>query len=323
VRTTALCLVVLAGCIDEFSGSNVQFDFSPAMPVQAPVGTMPSSTELPANVHFTLYAFQEDPMVGRLFAVQDFEIHKIVDLGSPCFIDVGSHVPHPGLHVSQYAKVIGMDTGITDITMPPPGATEQQKIDAATAVQREMNVQALAGDTGLKVVSGASDAVYGDVAADCNDTSKIPPPDCIDDASNKRRLEMCQAMWKQNPEYFEGTDRVLTAPLSGVTHGMVDGQNPVNLAPVGGAQFFVDEALDGFDGFAVYWQFDDANKDGMPDYPTGFPDAEKTPLGQLMLFGRPTTPTRDVIHIHMTSPSSPLTAELAIFANLGNDTTNF
>jgi hypothetical protein len=323
VRTTVLALVVLAGCVDEFSGSNVQFDFSPSMPSQAPAGAMPKATELPTNIHFTLYAFQEDPMVGRLFAVQDFEIHKIVELTSPCFIDVGAHVPHPGLHVTQYATVIGMDTGIPDISMPPPGATEQQKIDAATAVQREMNVAALAGDSGLKVVSGASPAAYDGVAADCNDTTKIPPPTCIDEASNKRRLDMCQAMWKDNPEYFEGTDRVLTAPLAGVTHGMVDGQNPINLSPVGGAQFFVDEALAGFDGFAVYWQFDDADLDGMPDYPAGFPDAQKTPVGQLLLFGRPTEPTRDVLHVHMASPSSALTAELAIFANLGTDSTHF
>jgi hypothetical protein len=316
---------VLAGCVDEFSGSNVQFDFAPAMPAQAPVGQMPKPTELPTNIHYTLYAFQEDATAGRLFKVQDFEIHKIVDLGSPCFIDVGAHVPHPGLHVTQYANVIEKDTGIADPTMPPPpGTTMQQDIEAATAFQRWADVQALAGDSGIKAVSDASTAVYDAVAADCTDTTKIPPPTCTDDASNKQRLDMCQAMWKANPSYFEGTDRVLTAPLDGTVHGMVDGQNPVNLAPTGGVQFFVDSALDGFDGFAVYWQFDDANADGMPDYPAGFPDADKSQAGQLMLFGKPTMPTRDVIHVHMTNPQSPsIIAELAIFANLDQDNTNF
>ena len=67
VRTIGLCLVMLAGCVDELQGSNVQFDLAASMPAQALAGTTASSTELPTNVHFTLYAFQEDPMAGRLY----------------------------------------------------------------------------------------------------------------------------------------------------------------------------------------------------------------------------------------------------------------
>ena len=320
LRTAVVCVVwSLVGCVDGFQGSNVQLDLSPGTPVEASAGVAPRPGELPANSHYTFYAFdqgmdaQGNP-VGRLYAVQDFEIHRIVDLSSPCFIDVGEHVPHPGLHVTQYARVIAMDTGYAwsaaggiDLANPPAGATQQQKIDAATAQQRMVNVAALAGDMGIQVVTSASAGNYPPVAADCNDTTMIPPPSCVDEASNKRRLAMCQAAWKKDPSYFEGTDRVLTAPLNGVTHGMVDGANPVNMAPVGGAQLFVDEHLDRFTGFAIYTQMDGASGPG-----------------QLVFFGTPTSPTRGVIHVHMSSPSDPnLFANVAIFANLDEDNTNF
>ncbi len=323
MRTIGLSLILLAGCVDDFAGSNVQFDFAPAMPVQVNPGAAAGPTDLPTNVHYTLYAFQDDPMAGYLFAVQDFEIHHVIDLDSPCYIDFGTGVKHPGLHVSQYEKVTDMDVGIPDYMNPPAGASATDEEIAVTAHQRMLNITALGADDGLKAVTSASAASYPAVAADCNDTSKIPPPTCTDDASNKRRLDMCQAFWKANPGFYEGTDRVLTQALGGTTHGYVDGRNPINQGPVGGAQFFVDEALAGFTGFALYWQFDDADNNGVPDYPAGFPDADKHPTGQLLLYGTPTMPTRGVLHTHMTSPTSALTAELAIFANLDQDTTHF
>jgi hypothetical protein len=303
----AIAVLGLAGCIDEFHGSNVQVDFAPAMPVQA-------AGELPDDVHFTLYAFDDatdadgNP-VGHLFELQRFEIHRIVDLGSPCFIDVGPNVPVEGLHVSQYAAKIEELEGIADITNPPPGKTEEQLTAVATAIQRQQNVTALAGSQGLEVVSSASSASYPAVAADCA-SAGIPPADCTDDASNARRLQLCTSAWHDDPALFEGTDRVLTSPLNGTTFGMVDGTNPVNFAPVGGAQWFVDESLDSFDGFAIYVQPDTA--------------AASEP-GDLLLFGRPEGPiTRGVIRVPMTSASSPgVTASLAIFANLDDDEVHF
>lgn len=327
MRTIGLCLVALVGCVDELHGSNVQFDFNTKTPVEGVVDPAArSAAQLPSNIHFSLYAFSSSDTSGYLFKVQDFEIHKVVDLTSPCFIDVGEHVPHPGLHVSKYLDVIKTDTGISDPLNPPAGASEQDKIDAATAYQRDLNVKLLYDDVrGLKTISDASAAVYPAVAADCNATTGIPPAMCTDDASNKRRLEACQAFWKDNPAYFEGTDRILTSPLNGTTRGMVDGINPINTGNVGGAQFFVDEALGDFDTFAIYTQYDDADGDGVPDYPAGFPDSEKATAGQLYLYGSVTTPTRDVMHVHLRSPdpASGVAAEMAIFADLDQDPTHF
>lgn len=305
-----LALDAAAGCVDRFEGSNVQFDFSPAVPALAAPNGAPRTGELPADWHYTLYAFESDDMTGRLFEVTRFEIHHVIEITSPCYIDVGEHVPHPGLHATKYAEAIGRDTGITDLANPPPGATETQKIDAATAAQRMLNIAALASAEGIKAVTSASTSSYPPVAADCTDTSAIPPPSCDDDDSNKRRLQMCQKAWHADPSYYEGTDRILTAPLNGLTYGVVDGTNPINSGPVGGAQIFVDTVLDNFKGFAIYAQ----------------PDSQTTPGGMLVLYGQPQIPmvTRGVIHVHMTNPTSPaITAELAIFSNLGQDDVTF
>ena len=301
-----------SGCVQPFQGSNVQFDFAPSMPVQAAVGATPGAGELPSNVHFTFYAIDDGTDAGGnavqwMFEVTQFEIHHIVDLSSPCFIDVGAHVPFPGLHVSQYANVIEQQTMITNPAAPPAGATQAQEIEVATAMQRMTDIGLLGGNTGIKAVTSTSTSSYPALGADCVDSSGIPPPTCTDTASNARRLAMCQAAWKADPNLFEGTDRVLTAPLNGVTHGMVDGLNPINDAPVGGAQFFVNTELAGVSAYAVYWQLD-----GMPD------------PGNLLLYGTPTMPTAGVTHVMMTSPSMPgVTAEVAIFANLDSEGSAF
>jgi hypothetical protein len=328
VRTIGLCLIVLAGCVDELQGSNIEFDFKSNTPTQAVVDTAAASPgQFPRDIHFSLYALSSSDTTGYMFKIQDFEIHKIVDLTSPCFIDVGEHVPHPGLHVSQYLDVIKQDTGISDPLNPPADASQDNKIEAATAYQRDRNVHLLYDDsTGIKALSDASTAVYPAVASACGATDGIPRPECTDEASNKRRLEMCQAFWNENPSYFEGTDRILTDALNGTMHGMVDGTNPVAAGSlVGGAQFFVDEALAGFDTFAIYTQYDDADGDGIPDYPPGTPDSQKSEAGQLYLYGKVSAPTRDVLHVHLKSPdvTSSAGAEMIIFPNLGEDNVHF
>jgi hypothetical protein len=80
--------------------------------------------------------------------------------------------------------------------------------------------------------------------------------------------------------------------------------------PVGGAQIFVDSALVAADAYAIYVQ-DDAPAAGME-------------LGTQLYFGRPTMPTRGVFHVHMANPNNAaLTAELAVFADLGQDDVHF
>lgn len=306
--TGALVFIALGGCVDGFRGSNIQLDLLPGTPVQAHVAGAPAPGELPANSHFTIYAIQQDTDQDRLFELIRFEIHQLVDGTSPCFIDVGEHVPHPGLHVTRYAVKIAEDIGASDPQNPPPTATEEEKILLETANKRMTNLALLGGSAGLKVVASASTATYPTVATSCGGPSdQVPPASCIDDASNQLRLELCQAAWKADPSLFEGTDRVLTAPLNGVTHGMLFGRNPINMAPVGGAQFFVDEALNNVDAYAIYFQVD-----GMPE------------PGTQLYFGRPVMPTRGVTRVHLVSPINiMLTSEMVVFSDLGRDDVHF
>lgn len=328
MRTIAIALLSLAGCIDEYQGSNVQIDLAEPFPIQATVGATPRTGELPNNVHFRLYAFREyvnesGDTVGSLFELQRFETHRVTDLTSPCFIDTGPNVPFSGLHVSRFIPKMQEKTGITDLANPGNASRENQ-IDMATAQHRYNKVLVLASDVGLKVVTSHSVGGYPAVAANCTDPNGIPPPMCDDAESNKRRDAACAAAWDADPLLFEGTDRVLTKPLNGIANGYVNiAMSPINFAPIGGAQWFLDETLDDFDGYAIYWQFDDANSDGMPDYPGSW-TGERTKFGELMMFGRPEMPTRGRLHVHMRSFVNPSwTAELAIFADLAQDDVHF
>ncbi len=307
-KSMVVAVALSGGCVDTFRGSNIQVDLPTSMPRQASYGAQPTAGQIPGDAHFTLWGISQGASGQSLFELQRFEIHPIVDLSSPCFIDVGEHVPYPGIHVSQFGARVAADTGITDLSMPPPGATEQEKIDAATAQQRMGNVAALGGTSGIKVVTSATTSVYPDVAPDCTRVDgMIPPPMCADRDSNAQRLALCTAAWDRDEALWEGTDRILTSPLNGTTYGMVVGRNPVNLAPIGGAQWFVDEDVSQLDAYAIYWQMDGV------DGP-----------GTLLLYGEPTVTTRGTLHVELESPINPsFNAEMVIFPNLDEDSTHF
>jgi hypothetical protein len=180
-------------------------------------------------------------------------------------------------------------------------------IDAATAQQRMINIARLGGAMGIKVVTSASETVYPAVDADCTGGG-LPPPACRDADSNARRLSICQQIWADDPNLFEGTDRVLTAPLAGTTFGFVDGLNPLTPTPIGGAQWFVEAALADTDEYAITF------------HPDGTDDA-----GTLLLVGTPMNGPRGVRKVHMESPLLPgvVTAEMVVFPDLGEDEVHF
>ncbi len=299
-------VLVLAGCVDGFRGANVQIDLSPGTPVQASAGQVPGMRELPADSHLRIQAVQNVGDSDSVIEIQRFELHKIVDVASPCFIDVGDNVPFPGIHVSEFEHAVQDATGIIDLANPPANASEQDRIDAATAAQRMANIARLGGAMGIHVVTSASPASYPAVDADCT-SGGLPPPTCRDADSNARRFSICRATWAGDPALFEGTDRVLTAPLAGTTFGFVDGLNPIVPTPIGGAQFFVPFALLDVDEFAI----------------TIHGDADTGP-GLLMLTGVPAPGPRGVRHVHFESPAFPgLTAEMTVFADLGDDEVHF
>ncbi len=344
-------LVALAatGCVDEFTGSNVQVDFGALILPQARVGAAPiPGLQLPSNTHYRLYGIVDQrngqpvspPELTELFR---FEIHPVVELQSPCLIDLEDG-RFPGLHLSQFARRMGQETGIADYMNPPDTATEEQRIDMSTAVKRAANLQALArpvGATGptdpgaVKAITSAAIEVYPTLAAACTvdtgDASLIPPPTCTDDASNAARLKVCSEFWKTNPGYYEGTDRVLSGPLSGEYFGVALNVNPLNNTPIGGVQFQIPGGIEGFTAFAFYAQYDDLDGDANPDYPNG---VTPNPIGfRQILIGRPSSPARGVTRVQMinlepdavTPPTlkASLASQMVIFSNLDKDEVHF
>jgi hypothetical protein len=335
-----------SACVDQFEGANIQIDFGGGVPAQVRQGAAPQAgnVQLPTNTHYKLYGFRElrnsaGVVTGEVVAteLQRFEIHRIVEPASPCFIDP-EEARFPGLHVTRYAERMQVETGISDIKNPPVGATEEDKIDMATALQRQINVGGLGREPliipppvppgmmsdpgGLKAVTSVSVGGYPAVGTQCVeenpqlDRDLIPPARCIEDESNKLRLEVCNRAWAANPGLYEGTDRVLTEPLAGEFFGIVLGVNRINGAVLGGSQFFVKDPALGYDFYSVYIQFDDANGDGAPDVPA-FPG-----LGLQLLTGRPTSPTRGVTRVGLVGPAG-LSSNLAIFSDLGGDDVHF
>ena len=330
MRTLLVVAAVAAGgCVDGFGGSNVQIDFSPGTPLPAPPGVMPGPNQVPGNTFFTLFAVDQEKdgqgVVIREFLheVQRFELRQAVDLRSPCMIDVEDS-PYPGIHVSGFPAKERAVTGIADPRAAPPGTDPVLIQRVLTADQRLGNAMVLQA---VKAVTSASVQLYPALASACADAGGepqlIPPPTCIDDASNARRLELCEQSWSFDRLKYEGSDKVLIAPLSGELYGFVIGANPVNGATLGGAGVFVDEVLVA-DAYAINWQYKDGNGDGEPDYPPSFPDDQKSVTGFRYLTGYPETRTRGVTHVPLTHPADPsISALMAIFSELDDDPVQF
>ncbi len=318
-----LAVSALAGCVDSFGGSNVQMDFSEGTPLPARVGQTPTGAQPPADTYMVFYAIDNvydetlDPPVivqSYVYEIQRFELRPVIDTSTPCLIDLpGQSAPNfPGLHVTMIEEKVKEVTGIDDPFDPPNDAREDEVTDVLTARVRFENLSRL--QSVVKAVTSYSTFRYPAPLADgeCNFTGdQIPGRDCMDDASNAQRLRVCQQLWDENPEFYEGSDKVFNLPLNGQFYGAVEGSNPVNSGFVGGSQIFVDEVLAGFDAFAVNWKYKD--------------EAMNTsPVGESFMIGEPEERVRGVIHVRMTSPfDATIFAETAIFSGLGDDDVHF
>lgn len=348
----AAAVVAASGCVESFPGSNLQIDFSEATPISG--GDDPDGLQAPADTYFAFYAVQhiedEDGNVTQsyLFEVDRFDIRPVIDVSSPCFIEL-EDAAYPGLHVTQYAEEVREDicdrlglprTCFPDPLDPPVGASEGDVTDVLGADIRMDNLGDLQSQ--VKAVTSFSNFRYPDPEPGCDATGdQIPAITCTDDASNAQRLAACKALWATGPDadgdgvidIYEGSDKVMTLPLSGKLYGMVEGPNPINSGFVGGATIYVDEVLEDFDAYTVHWQFKDYDEDGEPDYPDDFfddddgdgePDHVESPTGYPFMTGPPEARVRGVINARLTSPfSTAAFAEVAIFPDLSDDDVHF
>ena len=339
------CILSLgsAGCIEPFGGSSLQITFDEGVPAAARPGTTPPFGTPPPNTFMSFYAvefvFTRDengdivndgtgnPVIEDSFSfhVTDFEIQPLLNTESPCFIEK-DNTNFPGLHVTQVYDKLRAETGIDDPRDPPADADDNDVIDLLTAERRVQLLGQL--EDQVKAVTSTTGAQYPELGTACmdagGDPTLIPPPTCIDESSNATRLAVCEQFWLDNPDLYEGNDKVFTIPLNGSFFGSVTGLNPINNGMVSGAGFFVDEVLRDIDALVINWQYKDLDGDGEPDFPDDLPDAERSNTGFLFMQGVPISKTRGVINVPLSNPDvSVISGEAVIFPNLDEDDVNF
>jgi hypothetical protein len=243
----------------------------------------------------------------------------VIDLSSPCFIDL-EDARFPGIHATRFYERLLREVGIPEDpgpTMPPPGTDRNDLIDALTAQVRDTNLPRL--QNAVKTVASASLTFdYVNIGTECGVEGMIPPPECDDDESNLIRLEECRRQWDTDPLYYEGSDKVFSLPLNGAFYGVVEGMNPINGGLLGGSALFVDESLADAASYTIRWQFKDLDKDGNPD------DASAGELGVRFMEGRPEVRTRGVQNARLINEVQPgIAAEMVIFPDLARDDVAF
>jgi hypothetical protein len=337
--------VCAAGCVEPFGGANVQITFESGVQTAAPIGVQPTLGRPPADTMYQLYSISYElardangdvildtdgePIIDRSFSfhVVDFEVRPHVSLTSPCFIELEGD-RFPGLHVTEVAAKTRQVTGIADPLNPPTNAEEGDIIDVIGANDRLANLGAIAGS--VKTVTSASTARPPTTDIGCledgtdTDLGLVPPPTCTGDQSNMRRLTLCRAYWEANPTAYEGSDKVFTVPLNGLSFGHVTGLNPVNNAPLGGTSFLVDFAFVDFDAVAINWQYKDLDQDGQPDFPATLPIEERSLVGFHYMAGEPESRIRGTVSVPLENRIFPaIAAEATIVPDLGDDDVQF
>lgn len=364
------CVLASTGCVDPFGGAHLTMTF--ATGVQSPAADgAPSLFGRPlANTTYTIYSVDfvhqrdadgkvvkdadGDPVVEKSYAhsVFEFEILPGINTASPCFIELDGD-RFPGLHVTQVLAKQRELTGIQVEDNPDDPAnggntTIVDYIDVIGARDRVALLSKLS--TELFVVVDASQAVgpganpeypLGTLCADdpASDPAVLPPNSCIDEESNVRRLAICSDFWSrpEHKDYYEGSDKVYSLPLSGLFRGVVSGNNPKNGGPISGAAVYVPSNLVDFDALIMNWQFKDSDCpngrvddvaapgcDGEPDYPAGTDDADKSVIGTHYMAGTPEQYTRGVTRVSLKNRVFPLiNAEIAVFPEINEDNVHF
>ncbi|HUQ05475.1 MAG TPA: hypothetical protein VM261_23395 [Kofleriaceae bacterium] len=335
-------------------GSNVQIDFGEGVPAAADRGVAALTGQAPADTFFTLYAadykyadvdgdgrsdvdMNGEPVITEayLFEVQRFEIRKLINRSSPCFIDLPGgagdegRTLFPGIHITQHAAKVREVLGVTnplDPAVPYDDAvrvlTADRRVELLPRLENELKAVTSSDAT---VEAGVPDFEYPPTTApgECGGSvSAIPHPTCTDDESNALRLRLCQEAWAEaGPSWYEGSDKVFTLPMNGRFYGLVEGMNPINDGFVGGSGFYVDENLVGHDAYLIRYQWKDYDGDGMPDVPAGQTFDE---IGKPYLEGHSEHFSRGVTNAtfrHATEVG--VRGELAVFPELSDDSVHF
>jgi len=240
-----------------------------------------------------------------VFRLAQFDILPALDQADPCFIE-DETARFPGLHSTKvYAKTL-------EAAMADGMVTDQEAGEIASAQVRVANMGAL--QAALKVLAVHGDGVTH--AAIAAATATVPSPALIDEASNAARLAACRAAFAQIPEYYVGTDKVLTIPINGTYIGMVEGRDPRNNSFLGGGSIDVPESFPSFSFMRINWQFNAQND---PRAPT-----PASPIGYRCMSGSPVERERGVINVSMRNEAfAQISGEASIYTQLDADNVHF
>jgi hypothetical protein len=297
----AVVWLAAAGCVENHNGSKIELFLRGGVHIP---GTVPATPgQPPSETHYELYVVNGP----GVFKVAEIDIRPAVKSSDPCFIEEeGSR--YPGLHSTRIvAKVIETATADGEVTPLEAG-------QIADAKARAGNIPAL--EAALKVMTmhqpGLTEAHIAEL------TSSVPPAAQMDDESNAARLAACQAIWRDNPGYYVGTDKITTIPLNGTYIGMVEAMDPRNGGFLGGGAIDVDASFPDFDALRLNWNFND------PDDPrrAALPPSE---IGWHYMAGAAVQRVRGVYNVSLVNQDygRRLSGEASVYTELARDDVNF
>jgi hypothetical protein len=292
--------LLLPACVDNFNGSVIELFLHGG--VQVPGDDPGGFGRPPSDTHYEIYVGKDQ----SVFHVIDFDIRPIIDLANPCFIE-GASARFPGLHSTKIVQKI------VDVAMADGNVDDLEAGDIANAQSRFANMGLLASS--LKVLAlheaGLTNAALDSLLA------TVPAADMTDDATNAQRLAVCQAIWRQHPGDYVGTDTVLSIPLNGVYYGLVEATDPRNGSFLGGGSIHSALALDAFDSFRVNWNWNDPADARAASLPP-------STIGYHYMAGKPVQRERGVTNIAIVNDDfTQIAGDVSIFTNLGEDDVHF
>jgi hypothetical protein len=267
-------------------------------------GTVPATPgQPPSETHYELYVVKG---VG-VFKVAEIDIRPAVKSSDPCFIEEEG-ARYAGLHSTRIVqKTIEGATADGEVT-------ELEAGQIADAKARAGNIPLL--EAALKVMTvhqpGLTEAHIAEV------TASVPAPELIDDASNAARLSACQAIWRDNPGYYVGTDKITTIPLNGTYIGMVEAMDPRNGGFLGGGAIDVDASFPDFDALRLNWSFNDPNDPRR----AALPPSE---IGWHYMAGSAVQRVRGVFNVSLVNQDygRRISGEASVYTELARDDVNF
>lgn len=267
------------------------------------VAGAPDPAAPPSDTHYELYVVKGDVT----YPIAQLDILPVIRRGDPCFIEVEGD-RFPGLHstkvIDKTIEAAMFDGQVSDV----------EAGDIANAKVRVGNMQLL--EESLKVMAvhepGLTDATIAALLAG------VPDAADISDAANAQRLAACREIFRQHPDYYIGTDKIVTIPINGTYIGMVEGMDPRNGGFLGGGQVSVDAAFPDLDAVRVNWNFNDPNDPRRAGYP-------ESSIGWHYMAGRAVQRVRGVYNISVVNQDygRRVSGEISVYTDLGRDDVNF